>query len=72
MQPARRLVLVPGQGAAIQADASPGTLALARALGDVVSRIEPGAALSRLSAAQEAALLNWDAEKYRQALEAQR
>ena len=72
MQPARRLVLVPGQGAAIQADASPGTLALARALGDVVLRIEPGADLSRLSAAQEAALLNWDAEKYRQSLEAQR
>jgi rhamnose utilization protein RhaD (predicted bifunctional aldolase and dehydrogenase) len=47
-------------------------LALARALGDVVSRIEPGADLSRLSAAQEAALLNWDAEKYRQSLEAQR
>ncbi|MBX2854750.1 MAG: hypothetical protein KTR21_07170, partial [Rhodobacteraceae bacterium] len=47
-------------------------LALARALGDVAARIEPGAALNRLSDAQEAELLDWDAEKYRQALEAAR
>ena len=69
---ARKLVLFPGQGAAIPADASPSVVALARALGDVVCRIDPSAALTRLSPDDEAALLNWDAEKHRQALEAAR
>ena len=67
--PARKLILIPGEGALVPADASPSVLALAKALGDVAARIEPGAALNRLSGAQEAELLDWDAEKYRQALE---
>ncbi|MEM8755989.1 MAG: class II aldolase/adducin family protein [Pseudomonadota bacterium] len=70
--PPRRLILAPGRGAAAPSDASPSVLALARALGDVVARIEPGASLKRLSAAEEAALLDWDAEKHRQTLEAAR
>lgn len=70
--PARRLVLVPGQGAAIPEGASPSMRALAHALGDVIVRIEPGAALTRLDPAEEHGLLNWDAEKHRQALEAAR
>lgn len=70
--PAQKLFLAPGRGAAVPAGASPSVLALARALGDVAARIEPGAPVKRLTAAEEAALLNWDAEKYRQALEAAR
>lgn len=68
----RKLILAPGRGAAIPADASPSVRALAKALGDVAARIAPGADLKRLTADEEAALLNWDAEKYRQALEAAR
>lgn len=70
--PRRKLVLVPGRGAAVPADASPSVLAMARALGDVCARIPPDAAVVRLTPAQEADLLDWDAEKHRQALEAQR
>lgn len=64
------LILLPGAGAAIRADASPGARAMARALGDVMARVDPAAPLVALSAAQEAELTNWDAEKYRQALDA--
>ena len=67
-----KLLLVPGEGAAVPADASPSVLAMARALGDVVMRIDPDIPVSRLTATEEAALLNWDAEKHRQALEAAR
>lgn len=66
--PTNRLVLFPGLGAAVPGDASPSLLALARCLGDVLERIEPGAPLSRLTEEQEAELLNWDAEKHRQTL----
>jgi rhamnose utilization protein RhaD (predicted bifunctional aldolase and dehydrogenase) len=70
--PPRRLVLVPGRGAAIPADASPSMRALAHAFGDVLVRMDPAAPVVRLSAAEEHGLLNWDAEKHRQALEAAR
>ena len=43
--------------------------AMARCLADVAARIPPGAAVNTLNEAQDAELLNWDAEKYRQALE---
>ncbi len=69
---AKKLLLAPGEGAAVPADASPSVLAMARALGDVVMRIDPETPVLRLTAANEAALLNWDAEKHRQALEAAR
>ncbi|MEM9049388.1 MAG: class II aldolase/adducin family protein [Pseudomonadota bacterium] len=67
-----RLLLLPGLGAALPADASPAQIAMARCLGDVAMRIAPDAALTVLSPEDEAALLDWDAEKYRQALEAAR
>lgn len=70
--PERRLVLVPGQGAAISGDASPSVIALAHALGDVLMRADTAAPVTRLTTAQEHDLLNWDAEKHRQALEAAR
>lgn len=64
------LILLPGLGAAIRADASPGARALARCLGDVLARVDPAAPLAPLTAAQEAELMDWDAEKYRQGLDA--
>ena len=67
--PDHKLALLPGLGAAIPQDASPSTCALTTALGDVLARVDPGATLTRLTTEQELELLNWDAEKYRQALE---
>ncbi len=64
------LVLVPGAGALMRADATPGALALAQCLGDVLLRLPVGAAVQALTFQQNADLLNWDAEKYRQALNA--
>lgn len=66
----RKILLLPGLGTAVPKDATSADLALARCLGDVMARIEDGAALNRLTRDQEAELLNWDAEKYRQALAA--
>jgi rhamnose utilization protein RhaD (predicted bifunctional aldolase and dehydrogenase) len=67
-QPA--LLLVPGQGALIRADASVGAQTLVRCLGDVLARLPEGAVVRPLTDAQNAELLNWDAEKYRQVLNA--
>lgn len=67
--PPKKLMLFPGMGAAIPSDASAGVKALARCLGEVLARIEPGVTPTRFTAAQEAELLNWDAEKYRQSLD---
>lgn len=61
-------VLIPGKGAAMRADASAGAWALAQCLGDVLTRVPPRAALNYLSMAENGELLDWDAEKYRQAL----
>lgn len=66
--PPPTLVLVPGRGAALRADASPAVKALARCLGDVLARVEPGAPLRPLPAEAVAALMDWDAEKHRQAM----
>ena len=63
-------LLVPGMGALIRDGAPAGALAVARCLGDVLARLPEGAQPIWLSTAQEAALLDWDAEKYRQALNA--
>jgi rhamnose utilization protein RhaD (predicted bifunctional aldolase and dehydrogenase) len=65
-------LLVPGAGALIHEDASAGGRALSRCLGDVLSRVPEGAALTYLDLAQNAELLDWDAEKYRLALDAGR
>lgn len=66
------ILLVAGAGALIRADASAGTRALARCLGDVLVRVPEAATLTYLSVAQNAELLDWDAEKYRLALDAAR
>ncbi|WP_299820150.1 class II aldolase/adducin family protein [uncultured Roseibium sp.] len=63
-----KLVIVPGHGVAMPDTATASDIALARALGDVLVRIAPQATVSRLSEDQEAELLDWDAEVYRQSL----
>ncbi|MEM6548336.1 MAG: class II aldolase/adducin family protein [Pseudomonadota bacterium] len=63
-----KILLFAGEGVAVPAAASPSDLALARCLGDVLARVPAGAELTRLTAQDEAALLDWDAEKYRQSL----
>ena len=68
--PAPAFLLVPGAGALLHEAASDGARALARCLGDVLTRLSPGASVRSLSMAENAELLNWDAEKYRQALNA--
>ncbi|WP_420349492.1 class II aldolase/adducin family protein [Pelagibius sp.] len=68
-EPRQKLVVFPGRGVALPADASPAMQAMARCLGDVAQRLDPEAALTRLTAEDEAELLNWDAEKYRQTLD---
>ncbi|MCO4318545.1 class II aldolase/adducin family protein [Phyllobacterium sp. 21LDTY02-6] len=61
-------LLFPGKGVLVAADASAGALALARCLSDVTARIPQGARLRYLTDAENAELLGWDAEKYRQTL----
>lgn len=63
-------LLVPGAGALIRQGATAGAQALVRCLGDVLARLPEGAVPRWLNAAQNAELLDWDAEKYRQALNA--
>ena len=64
------LLFAPGRGAAIRRDASNGARALAACVGDVFARLDPDAPLRPFTDAEEDALLNWDAEKYRQSLDA--
>ena len=59
-----------GQGVFLRMDASTGVAPLARCLADVTARLSPDDDLVTLTTAQEAELLGWDAEKYRQALNA--
>jgi len=66
--PRPAFLLVRGQGALIAADAKPGAQALVRCLGDVLARLAEGAEVRPLTVAENAELLDWDAEKYRQRL----
>jgi rhamnose utilization protein RhaD (predicted bifunctional aldolase and dehydrogenase) len=61
-------LLVPERGALIARDASSGARALSRCLGDVLARVPEGAPVTYLTDAQDAELIDWDAEKYRRAL----
>ncbi len=63
-------LLVPGAGALMAEAVSSGAVALTRCLGDVLSRWDEGAEVTVLTPAQNAELLDWDAEKYRRALDA--
>ncbi|HMQ58346.1 MAG TPA: class II aldolase/adducin family protein [Rhizobiaceae bacterium] len=70
--PPPAMIACPGEGVLMRGDASASAHAMARCLADVAARIPPGAAVNTLNEVQDAELLNWDAEKYRQALEAGR
>lgn len=63
-----KLVVFPDKGVAVPRNSNEATLALVRAFGDVVTRIDPDAELIRLTQTQEDELVNWDAEKHRQAM----
>ncbi|WP_027576036.1 class II aldolase/adducin family protein [Bradyrhizobium sp. WSM1743] len=64
--------LIPGIGAVIRADASPGAEAMLTCLALVTGRLPLSAEISYLSVENEQALLNWDAERYRRQLTADR
>lgn len=61
-------LLFPGKGVLVRKDITAGALAMARCLSDVTLRIPEAARLRYLTHAENAELLGWDAEKYRQAL----
>ncbi|OJF92369.1 class II aldolase/adducin family protein [Pararhizobium antarcticum] len=61
-------ILFPGKGVLVARDITAGAQAMARCLSDVLSRIPEGTRVRYLTDAENAELLGWDAEKYRQAL----
>lgn len=66
------LIFVPGAGALIRRAATTAERALAGCLAAVFARVDRTAELVTLTGEDEAELLQWDAEKYRQSLDAQR
>jgi rhamnose utilization protein RhaD (predicted bifunctional aldolase and dehydrogenase) len=67
-KPGQHLILEEGAGAYLPEDAPPAADELALCLALVLARVPTDAELVRLTPEQEAALLGWDAEKYRQSL----
>ncbi|HEX7920747.1 MAG TPA: class II aldolase, partial [Bradyrhizobium sp.] len=65
-------LLVPGIGSLIREDASDGAEAMLSCLALVTCRLPLTARVNYLTAENEHALLNWDAERYRQQLTADR
>ncbi|MGE0281906.1 MAG: class II aldolase/adducin family protein [Rhizobiaceae bacterium] len=63
-------ILFPGKGVLMRHDANAGADAMARCLADVLARIPQDAPLRYLTDAENDELTNWDAEKYRQKLNA--
>ncbi len=64
--------IIPRKGVVVPRSATPAQRAMARCLADVLSRVPQDWQIEMLSAEAEAELLNWDAEKYRQALAARK
>lgn len=62
------VILFPGKGVLARREIDPGAAAMARCFADVAARIPEGARLRYLTSDENAELLGWDAEKYRQAL----
>ena len=62
------MLLVPDVGVLVRDNLQDGAEEMVRCLARVVERIPSGAAVRYLTADQEAELLDWDAEKYRQQL----
>lgn len=69
-RPEPRLVVVPGKGVLLPDDATAAMHAMARCLADVALRLGPADPVRVLTLEDELALVNWDAEKYRQSLPA--
>jgi rhamnose utilization protein RhaD (predicted bifunctional aldolase and dehydrogenase) len=65
-------VLVQGKGTVIRTDANAAAQALLTCLALVITRLPLDAEVEYLSPANEQALLNWDAEQYRQQMTARR
>ena len=65
---ASKLTLVEGQGAFLPADAGRSADEMALCLALVLARVPDAARLAYLTAGEEAELLDWDAEKYRQSI----
>ena len=63
-------VLEPGVAVSLRADATSSQRAMLRCLSDVLARLPSDWSAEAIGAEAEAELLNWDAEKYRQALAA--
>jgi rhamnose utilization protein RhaD (predicted bifunctional aldolase and dehydrogenase) len=63
-------VIIDGIGIALRDDATPSQRAMLRCLADFLSRLPDDWSAQSIGADAEAELLNWDAEKYRQALAA--
>lgn len=64
-------LLVPDAGLLLRKDASTGAKTMLRCLADVITRLPEDAVLTYLTKEQNFELLDWDAEKYRQALNAE-
>ena len=64
------LVAVPGKGVLIRKDAKPSVEPMGRCLADVMRRVEADDPLIALDGEDIDRLVNWDAEKYRQGLNA--
>lgn len=68
--PAPVWLIVPGAGVLVRKDAGVPARVMMRCLADVMARVPEDAALNYLSTEQDLELLDWDAEKYRQTLNA--
>ncbi|MEO9826300.1 MAG: class II aldolase/adducin family protein [Paracoccaceae bacterium] len=69
--PAPVCLLVPGAGLLLRTDANSGAKTMLRCLSDVIMRLPETAKLNYLTTAENFELLDWDAEKYRQVLNAE-
>ena len=72
LDPGRLAAIVSGVGVMAREDARPAAIAMLGCLHDVLCRIPEDWSLNALTLEHEAELLDWDAEKYRQDLEAGR
>ncbi len=63
-------IVVDGVGVALRTDATTSQIAMLACISDVLQRVPKGWTLDPIGPDAEAELLNWDAEKYRQALAA--
>ncbi|MCU0902112.1 MAG: class II aldolase/adducin family protein [Cypionkella sp.] len=66
----RPACLIPGCGVALRLDATPAQRAMLRCLSDLLARVPTDWPARPIGTEAEASLLDWDAEKYRQALAA--